>query len=91
MQERGVVCHVISVRRYNHRADLLRQLRQDVHKGVITLRVAATYSLSEDQNEKAEKIFKIMARKFCKEPDVWTQLGQFYFKTGNLKDARLGF
>jgi NADPH:quinone reductase-like Zn-dependent oxidoreductase len=44
MQERGVVCHVISVRRYNHRADLLRQLRQDVHKGVITLRVAATYS-----------------------------------------------
>lgn len=44
MQERGVVCHVISVRRYNHRADLLRQLRQDVHSGVITLRVAATYA-----------------------------------------------
>lgn len=44
MQERGVVCHVISVRRYNHRADLLRQLRQDVHDGVITLRVAATYA-----------------------------------------------
>jgi len=44
MQERGVACHVISVRRYNHRADLLRQLRQDVHSGVITLRVAATYA-----------------------------------------------
>jgi NADPH:quinone reductase-like Zn-dependent oxidoreductase len=44
MQERGVVCHVISVRRYNHRADLLRQLRQDVHQGVLTLRVAATYA-----------------------------------------------
>ena len=43
-QERGVVCHVISVRRYNHRADLLRQLRQDVHQGVLTLRVAATYA-----------------------------------------------
>jgi len=44
MQERGVACHVISVRRYNHRADLLQQLRQDVHSGVITLRVAATYA-----------------------------------------------
>lgn len=47
MQERGVACHVISVRRYNHRADLLRQLRQDVHSGVITLRVAATYALEQ--------------------------------------------
>lgn len=44
MQERGVACHVISVRRYNHRADLLHQLRQDVHSGVITLRAAATYA-----------------------------------------------
>ncbi len=44
MQERGVAYHVISVRRYNHRADLLRQLRQDVHGGVITLRVAATFA-----------------------------------------------
>ena len=51
-------------------------------------RVAATYSLGDEQQEKAEKIYKIMARRFCKEPEVWTQLGQFYFKTGNLKDAR---
>jgi predicted Zn-dependent protease len=51
-------------------------------------RVAAAYSQNEEQKEKAEKIYKIMARRFCKEPEVWTQLGQFYFKTGNLKDAR---
>ncbi len=51
-------------------------------------RVATTYAQNEEQNEKAEKIYKIMARRFCKEPEVWTQLGQFYFKTKNLKDAR---
>ena len=44
MQERGIVCHATWVRQYNHRADVLRQLRQDVHKGLITLRVAATYA-----------------------------------------------
>jgi NADPH2:quinone reductase len=44
MQTRGIVCHATWVRQYNHRTDLLRQLRQDVHTGVITLRVAATYA-----------------------------------------------
>jgi NADPH2:quinone reductase len=44
MQERGIVCHATWVRQYDHRADLLRQLRQDVHDGVITLRVADTYA-----------------------------------------------
>lgn len=43
-QERGIVCHATWVRQYNHRADVLRQLRQDVHQGLITLRVAATYA-----------------------------------------------
>lgn len=42
MQERDIVCHATWVRQYNHRADLLRQLRLDVHTGVITLRVADT-------------------------------------------------
>jgi hypothetical protein len=50
--------------------------------------VATTYSQNEDDKEKAEKIYKIMARRFGKEPDVWIQLGQFYFKIANLKDAR---
>jgi NADPH:quinone reductase-like Zn-dependent oxidoreductase len=44
MDQRGIVCHATWVRQYDHRADLLRQLRQDVHDGVITLRVAATYA-----------------------------------------------
>ena len=37
---------------------------------------------------KAEKVYKILARKFNKELDVWVYLGLFYFKTGNLKEAR---
>jgi NADPH:quinone reductase-like Zn-dependent oxidoreductase len=44
MEQRGIVCHATWVRQYDHRADLLRQLRQDVQAGVITLRVAATYA-----------------------------------------------
>jgi NADPH:quinone reductase-like Zn-dependent oxidoreductase len=44
MAQRGIVCHATWVRQYDHRADLLRQLRQNVHDGVITLRVAATYA-----------------------------------------------
>ena len=51
-------------------------------------RVATSYSQNEAQNEKAEKLYKIMAKRFCKELEVWIQLGQFYFKTENLKDAR---
>jgi NADPH:quinone reductase-like Zn-dependent oxidoreductase len=43
MAQRGIVCHATWVRQYTHRADLLRQLRQCVHDGVITLRVADTY------------------------------------------------
>ena len=42
MEQRGIVCHATWVRQYDHRADLLRQLRQDVHNGVLTLRVADT-------------------------------------------------
>lgn len=42
--ERGIVFHRTSVRDYNHRADLLDRLRKQVGDGVITLRVAATYS-----------------------------------------------
>jgi NADPH:quinone reductase-like Zn-dependent oxidoreductase len=44
MEQRGIVCHATWVRQYDHRADFLRQLRQDVHDGVITLRVADTYA-----------------------------------------------
>jgi hypothetical protein len=41
--ERGIAFHRTSVRNYNHRADLLDRLRQQVEDGLITLRVAATF------------------------------------------------
>lgn len=41
--ERGITFHRTMVRTYDHRADLLDRLRQQVEDGVITLRVAATY------------------------------------------------
>ena len=42
--ERGIVFHRTLVRDYDHRADLLDQLRQQTEDGLITLRVAATYA-----------------------------------------------
>lgn len=42
--ERGITFHRTSVREYDHRADLLDVLRQQVEDGAVTLRVAATYS-----------------------------------------------
>ena len=41
--ERGIVFHKTSVRDYNHRADLLDQLRVQAEVGLLTLRVAASY------------------------------------------------
>ena len=40
--DRGITFHKTSVRDYNHRADLLERLRQQVEAGLVTLRVAAT-------------------------------------------------
>ncbi len=42
-EERGITFHKTSVRSYDHRADLLDRLRQQVEDGLITLRVAATF------------------------------------------------
>ncbi len=42
--ERGITFHKTSVRDYNHRADLLDRLRQQIEEGRITLRVAATFA-----------------------------------------------
>ncbi len=41
--ERGIVFHVTMVVDYDHRVDLLDQLRQQTEDGLVTLRVAATY------------------------------------------------
>lgn len=42
-EERGITFHRTMVGRYDHRADLLDALRQQVEDGEVTLRVAATY------------------------------------------------
>lgn len=45
--ERNITFHRTSVRDYNHRKDLLDQLRQLAETGVITLRVAGTYEATQ--------------------------------------------
>lgn len=45
--ERGIAFHRTWVFNYDHRADLLDQLRQQAEEGIVTLRVAATYPAEE--------------------------------------------
>ncbi len=45
--ERGIVFHRTMVPNYDHRADLLGQLREQAENGTVTLRVAATYPPEE--------------------------------------------
>jgi len=45
--ERGIEFHRTMVPRYDHRADLLQQLREQAENGTVTLRVAATYPPEE--------------------------------------------
>lgn len=45
--DRGISFHRTMVRTYDHRADLLDQLRHQVEAGVVTLRVAATYAMDQ--------------------------------------------
>ncbi|HEY5477487.1 MAG TPA: NADP-dependent oxidoreductase [Tepidiformaceae bacterium] len=45
--ERGITFHRTMVRNYDHRADLLDQLREQAEAGLVTLRVAATYTMEQ--------------------------------------------
>lgn len=45
--ERGIAFHRTMVPNYDHRADLLGQLREQAENGTVTLRVAATYPPEE--------------------------------------------
>lgn len=45
--ERGINFHVTSVRTYDHRADLLDQLRRQAEDGVLSLRVYGTYTMQQ--------------------------------------------
>ena len=46
-EERGITFHRTMVRNYDHRSDLLDQLRKQAEAGLVTLRVAATYPMEE--------------------------------------------
>jgi len=46
-EERGITFHRTMVRNYDHRSDLLEQLRKQAEAGLVTLRVAATYPMEE--------------------------------------------
>jgi NADPH2:quinone reductase len=46
-EERGITFHRTMVRNYDHRADLLDQLREQAEAGLVTLRVAATYPMEQ--------------------------------------------
>ena len=70
---------------YNVLLQILKEALKCNDQYSVYQRVATSYSQNEAQNEKAEKIYKIMAKRFCKELEVWVQLGQFYFKTENLQ------
>jgi len=52
--------------------------------------VGSIYDAIPQKAEKAEWIYKTMARKFCKEPEPWLLLGKHYFskENKNLKEAR---
>ncbi len=49
---------------------------------------AATAFEQSGNPEKAEKLYKILARRFCKETEPWILLGTHYFSVGNMKEAR---
>jgi len=46
-EERGITFHRTMVTNYDHRADLLDQLRAQTEAGVVTLRVAASYPIEQ--------------------------------------------
>ena len=45
--ERGITFHRTMVRNYDHRSDLLDSLREQTEAGLVTLRVAATYTMEQ--------------------------------------------
>ena len=49
--------------------------------------VGSVYDSNPEKEEKAEKIYKTMARKFCKEPEAWQMLGKHYFT----KSSKISF
>jgi len=54
----------------------------------VYVQAAAVYEQQPTKVDQAEKLYKTMARKFCKEPEAWALLGKHYFVKKNFKEAR---
>jgi len=68
-------------------AALLKEALQCCDQYKVYTQLAAIYGQSGKAAE-AEKIFKVMVRKFGKEKEVWVKFAIFYFKSNKLNDGR---
>jgi len=68
-------------------AEVLKEALQCCDQFKVYSQVAAIYQQSGKVLE-AEKIYKIMVRKFNKEKEVWVKFGIFYYKNNKLNDGR---
>ena len=67
--------------------EVMKEALQCCDQFKVYSQVAAIYQQSSKVGE-AEKIHKIMARKFNKEKEVWIKFGIFYYKINKLNDGR---
>jgi len=68
-------------------AAVLKEALQCCDQYKVYTQLAAIYGQSGKASE-AEKIFKVMVRKFGKEKEVWVKFAIFYFKSNKLNDGR---
>merc|ERR1719147_507623 len=68
-------------------SEVLKEALQCCDQFKVYSQVAAIYQQSGKVTE-AEKIHKILARKFNKEKEVWVKFGIFYYKNNKLNDGR---
>jgi len=68
-------------------AEVLKEALQCCDQFKVYSQVAAIYQQSGKISE-AEKIHKVMVRKFNKEKEVWIKFGIFYYKNNKLNDGR---
>jgi len=67
--------------------EVMKEALQCCDQFKVYSQVAAIYQQSSKVGE-AEKVHKIMARKFNKEKEVWIKYGIFYYKNNKLNDGR---
>jgi len=67
--------------------EVLKEALQCCDQFKVYSQVAAIYQQSGKISE-AEKIHKVMVRKFNKEKEVWIKFGIFYYKNNKLNDGR---